>query len=139
MPFSLHRAVATFQRLTDWVLVTHQKYAAAYIDDIILYTQDWNEHLEAMRAALQELQQAGLTANPKKCILSKDVTKYLGFMVGQGRIHLRADNVEALYQYAPPYTRKQLRAFLGLTRSYQQFIPVCRNNSSLDKSIEREI
>lgn len=59
----------------------------------------------------------------KKCVLGKSETKYLGFMVGQGRICPLADKVEALHNYVPPQTWKQLRGFLGLAGYYQRFIP----------------
>lgn len=97
----------TFQRLIDWMLAPHQKYVAAYIDDDIIYTQDRNEHLEAMRAMLQDLWQAG----------------YLGFMEGQRYICPLANKVQALHHYPPICTCKQLRAFLGLTGYCQWFIP----------------
>lgn len=78
MPFGLNRAAATFQILIDWVLAPRQGYTAAYIDDIVAYTEGWDQH---MRAILQELRQAALMASPKKCTLGKAETKYLGFLV----------------------------------------------------------
>ncbi|XP_019391689.1 PREDICTED: uncharacterized protein LOC109310815 [Crocodylus porosus] len=55
MPFRLNGAAATFQRLIDWILAPHQEYPAAYIDDIVMYTQMWEQHVKALRAILQEL------------------------------------------------------------------------------------
>lgn len=55
MPFGLRGAAATFQWLIDWVLAPHQRYAMAYIDDIIIYINDWEQHLEALWAVLHEL------------------------------------------------------------------------------------
>ncbi|XP_014449616.1 uncharacterized protein LOC106737363 [Alligator mississippiensis] len=55
MPFRLHGAAATFQHLMDRVLAPHMGYAATYIDDIIIYTEDWAEHLKALRAVVQDL------------------------------------------------------------------------------------
>ncbi|KYO47746.1 RNA-directed DNA polymerase-like protein [Alligator mississippiensis] len=54
MPFGLHGAAATFQRLMDRVLAPHMDYAAAYIDDII-YTEEWANHLQALRAVIHDL------------------------------------------------------------------------------------
>lgn len=48
MPPSLYGAIATFQRLIGWVLAPHQQYAAAYLDDIIIYTNDWDQYLTAL-------------------------------------------------------------------------------------------
>lgn len=59
MPFGLHRAAATFQKLMDTILAPHGAYAAAYIDDII-FTKTWPQHLQAAVAG-------GMIANPRKC------------------------------------------------------------------------
>lgn len=96
MPFGLHGAAATFQWLTDWVLAPHQHYATAYIDDIIVYTNNWTQHLEALWAVLRELRSTGLMANPRTCVLGKAETKYLGFVVRQGRISPLTDKMEAI-------------------------------------------
>lgn len=55
MPFSLHGAVEMFQRLIDWALAPHQRYAAAYLADIIIYSNKLEQHLKALWAVLQEL------------------------------------------------------------------------------------
>ncbi|XP_014459060.1 uncharacterized protein LOC106737824 [Alligator mississippiensis] len=70
MPFGLNGAAATFQRLMDTLLAPHVSYAAAYIDNIIIFTPSWHQHLEALRAILGELQAVCLTTNPKKCKLA---------------------------------------------------------------------
>ncbi|KYO47105.1 hypothetical protein Y1Q_0014015 [Alligator mississippiensis] len=64
MPFGLHGTAATFQRLMDQILAAHAEYAAAYIDDIVIYSWTWEQHKNAFRAILTELRCAGLTANP---------------------------------------------------------------------------
>ncbi|CAM4589834.1 unnamed protein product [Lepidochelys kempii] len=66
MPFSLHGALATFQHLMDRVLQPHTKYAAAYLDDVVIYGNNWEEHLNQVVAVLRDLRAAGLMANPKK-------------------------------------------------------------------------
>ncbi|KYO19557.1 hypothetical protein Y1Q_0007488 [Alligator mississippiensis] len=78
MPFGLNGAAATFQRLMETLLAPHAAYAAAYIDDIIIFTSNWEQHLGALRAVLAELHTAGLMANPKKCKLAERETAYLG-------------------------------------------------------------
>ncbi|XP_075795997.1 uncharacterized protein LOC142831036 [Pelodiscus sinensis] len=55
MPFGLHGAAATFQRVMDRVLTPHQEYAAAYIDDIVIYSPTWGEHLKHVDAVLTAL------------------------------------------------------------------------------------
>ncbi|MGH0172760.1 UNVERIFIED_CONTAM: hypothetical protein FKN15_063695 [Acipenser sinensis] len=50
MPFGLHGAPATFQRLMDQVLAPHQQYAAAYIDDVVIFSSTWREHIIRLSA-----------------------------------------------------------------------------------------
>ncbi|KYO45139.1 hypothetical protein Y1Q_0007428 [Alligator mississippiensis] len=95
MPFGLHGAAATFQRLMDQILAPHAKYAAAYIDNIVIYSRTWEQHKSALRAILTELRHAGLTANPRKCVLAQKETKYLGFLVSRGTIKPLADKMDA--------------------------------------------
>ncbi|XP_029112827.1 uncharacterized protein LOC114912049 [Scleropages formosus] len=86
LPFGLHGAPATFQRLMDRVLTPHAGYAAAYFDDVIIYSPDWSQHLVHLRAVLQALREAGLTANPAKCAIGRGEIWYLGFILGNGQI-----------------------------------------------------
>ncbi|KYO45131.1 hypothetical protein Y1Q_0007420 [Alligator mississippiensis] len=123
MPFGLHEAAATFQRLMDRLLAPHAGYAAAYIDDIIIYSPTWAHHKQALRTILSELRQASLTANPQKCTLAKRETKYLGFLVGRGTIRPLADKVEMVRNFPATQNCRQLRSFLGLTNYYRRFVP----------------
>lgn len=122
IPFSLHGPAAMFQRLIDWVIAPHQGYAVAYIDNIIIYSEGWEQHLRALRLVLQELWLAGLMASPRKCTLGKSETKYLGFSVRQGNTWPLTDKIEMIKDYASPQTWKQTRAFLGLASYFWHFI-----------------
>lgn len=66
MPFGLNGAPASFQRLMDLVVDDLQEYAAAYLDDLIVYSDNWEDHLEYVKVILQRLRKAGLTVKPKK-------------------------------------------------------------------------
>ncbi|KYO41119.1 retrotransposon-like protein 1 [Alligator mississippiensis] len=123
MPFGLHSTATTFQRLMDQILVPHTEYAATYIDDIIIYTQTWEQHLGALRAVLVELRCVGLTANPRKCTFAQKETKYLGFLVGRGTIKPLANKVEIIRNFTAPQDCCQLWSFLGLTNYYRRFVP----------------
>ncbi|KAL0147151.1 hypothetical protein M9458_057675, partial [Cirrhinus mrigala] len=60
--------------------------AAAYLDDVVVHSEAWEDHLDRLQRVLSELQRAGLTANPRKCHLALSEAKYLGFQVGRGLI-----------------------------------------------------
>ncbi|KAL5505537.1 hypothetical protein EMCRGX_G006985 [Ephydatia muelleri] len=65
IPFSLQGVPATFQRLMEKVLQGLEDYAAAYIDDLVIHSATWEEHLTQIQTVLQCLQSAGLTAKPQ--------------------------------------------------------------------------
>ncbi|KAL0173009.1 hypothetical protein M9458_033320, partial [Cirrhinus mrigala] len=128
LPFGLHGAPATFQRMMDILLRPHQAYAAAYLDDVVIHSEAWGEHLDRLRRVLTELRRAGLTANPRKCHLAQFDAQYLGFKVGRGMIRPQDRKVAAIQEAPRPSTKTQVRAFLGLAGYYRCFIP---NFSSL--------
>ncbi|KAI2667015.1 Retrovirus-related Pol polyprotein from transposon 17.6 [Labeo rohita] len=123
LPFGLHGAPATFQRMMDVILRPHQSYAAAYLDDVIIHSETWQDHLERLRRVLLELRRAGLTANPRKCHLALAEAQYLGFRVGRGLIQPQKKKVDAVLSAPRPTTKTQVRAFLGLAGYYRCFIP----------------
>lgn len=108
MPFWLHGAAATFQHLVDTVLAQHRSFAATYIDDIIVFSETWQEHLIQLQKVLQALHEARLKVNPSKSHLGFRELKYLSFMVGHGSVHPILDKVVQLQSYPLPRTKKQL-------------------------------
>lgn len=111
LPFGLHGAPATFQRLMDIILKPHRQYASAYLDDIIIFSYDWESHLAKVQAVLNSLRKAGLTANPKKCSLGLEEARYLGYIIGRGVIKPQVNKIEAIQGWPRPSTTKQVRAF----------------------------
>lgn len=81
LPFGLHGAPATFQRMMDILLRPHRTYAAAYID-VVIHSESWDEHMYRLWKVLLDLQKAELTANPRKFQLGLSGTQYLGFQIG---------------------------------------------------------
>ncbi|KAI2655654.1 Retrovirus-related Pol polyprotein from transposon 17.6 [Labeo rohita] len=123
MPFGLHGAPATFQRLMDGILAGCEQYAAAYLDDVVTYSQSWQEHLEHLSDILKRLQKAGLTINSSKCSWAQVEVKYLGYLLGHGQIKPQVEKLKAIQNIPQPQTKKQVRSFLGLTGWYHRFIP----------------
>lgn len=123
MPFGLHDAAATFQRLMDQVLRGAEAYAAAYIDNVVIYSENWMDHLAHVADIFQRIQQTGLNLNPSKCSLGRKEVKYLGYVFGDGNIKLQVGKVDATSTCPTPTTKKQVRSFLGLDGLYRRFIP----------------
>lgn len=79
MPFGLHGAPATFQRLMDKLLQGCDGYSAAYLDDVVLFSHTWEEHMQHLSEVLGRIHKAGLTLNPSKCEWARQETRYLGY------------------------------------------------------------
>ena len=97
------------------VLRPHQHYAVAYLDDIIIHSQGWEEHLTRLQAVLDALRQARLTANPKKCKLGFEEMEYLGYLIGRGNVKPQERKVHVVCDLT------QVKSFLGLAGSYSRF------------------
>ena len=123
MPFGLHGAPATFQRLMDRVINGLDDFAAAYLDDLIIYSATWKEHLAQLRVVMERLRAAGLTAKPPKCQLGMSRCTYLGHVVGNGLVCPEPSKIQSVETFPTPANKKQVRRFLGLTGYYRKFIP----------------
>ena len=123
MPFGLHSAPATFQWMINHVLSGCQNFAQAYIDDIVVYSRSWEEHLDHLRQVFTRLQGAGLTVKIKKCQFGRPKVPYLGHLVGGGDLEPDPGKVQAVKEYPQPETKKDVHAFLGLAGYYRRFIP----------------
>lgn len=123
MPFGLRNAPATFSRLVSKLLMGLEEFCAAYLDDIIIFSNTWEEHLAHIHAVLTRVRSANLTLSPNKCHFAVAEVDYLGHHVGLGRVQPRAQKVQALLEFSPPTTRRQLQQFLGLAGYYRKFVP----------------
>ncbi|KAG1926090.1 gag-pol fusion protein [Pimephales promelas] len=110
MPFGLHGAPPTFQRLMDQVLHGLSDFMSAYLDDIVIFSETWEEHLKHLQMVLRRIQEAGLTINPDKCALAKKEIEYLGYVVGNGVIWPQVGKVQAIKSFTLPKTKKQMDA-----------------------------
>ncbi|KAK7880009.1 hypothetical protein WMY93_033328 [Mugilogobius chulae] len=123
MPFGLHGAPATFQRLMDRVLQGCEHCSAAYLDDVVIFSETWEDHIQHLSLVLKKIEQAGLTLNPAKCEWARQETRYLGYHLGQGEVRPQVDKVEAILKSPRPHTKKEVRSFLGLAGWYRRFVP----------------
>lgn len=127
MSFGLRNAPATFQRLMNRV-ISGLRGCAVYLDDVIVYSQTWDEHIGQIRALFDKFLKANLTVNLLKCEFAKATVVYLGKVVGQGQVRPVRAKVEAVNNYPTPTTKKELMRFLGMVGFYRCF---CRNFSTV--------
>lgn len=123
MPFGLQGAPATFQRMVDRLLNGLSNFSDGYIDDVIVFSATWGEHLSHLRQVFERIRQAGLTARAKKCQFGTSTCLYLGHIIGGGRVRPDTAKVIAIREFPTPQSKKDVRSFLGITGYYRKFIP----------------
>ena len=123
MPFGLHSAGATFQRLLDRIIgPALEPKAFAYLDDLVIVSSSFEEHIELLRVVFERLRSAGLRLNPEKCHFARRELKYLGHVVNSGGISTDPEKVRAIQEFPAPHNVKTLRSFLGLASWYRRFV-----------------
>ena len=124
MPFGLTNAPATFQYLMSKILKSVlNKTAFVYLDDILVISKTFDEHVKHINEVMTLLLQAGLKINWKKSFFLRAHTEFLGFKVGGSNIQVSEKKVESIVNFPRPNTLKQLRGFLGMSGFYRRFVP----------------
>ena len=121
MPFGMKNAPATFQRLMNKV-TQGVNNCVVYLDDVVIFTDTWDEHLLVLKHFLERLTEAKLVANLKKCEFVHAQVQYLGYVVGQGVVRPPDSKVEAIKDLSRPTTRREVRRFLGCFGYYRRFL-----------------
>ena len=131
MPFGMKNAPATFQRLINQ-LTRDLDGCEGYIDDIVIYSKTWQQHLECIRSFFNRLTQANLTVNLTKSEFGHPHISFLGHVVGQGEITPVMAKVEAITSFPAPQTKREVMHFLDMAGYYRKF---CRNFSIVTASL----
>ena len=123
MPFGLCNAPASFQRLMNKVFADNiGKFIAVYLDDILIFSRNIDEHWRHLRWALEKLREAKLYGRLHKCEFLKDQVDYLGFEVSPGGIKASPGKVKAVIEWPKPKSVHDVRSFLGLASYYRRFV-----------------
>lgn len=123
MPFGLSNAPATFQRLMHTCLGDQNLQSLlTYLDDVIIYSPDFDSHLAHLNSVLEKLAKHGLKLKMHKCHFLKKEVQYLGHRVSAEGISPDPEKVKCVEEWPTPKTVKELQSFLGLAGYYRRFI-----------------
>ena len=131
MPFGMKNSPTMFQRPINR-LIADIDGCEEYIDDIIIYSDTWETHLTIMRKLFRRLSKASLVINLVKSQLRCGYVRYLGHVVGQGKVKPVNAKIRAISAFPQPSTKKQVMRFLGMAGYYRKF---CPNFSSVTKPL----
>lgn len=124
MPFGLCNAPATFQRLMQRCLGGQvHDFLLIYLDDVILYSPDFDSHMAHLEQVFTKLKEHGLKLQPAKCRLFQRSVQYLGHVVSGGGVSTDPQKTEVVKDWPVPTTVREVRSFLGFVGYYRRFIP----------------
>lgn len=128
MPFKLKGAPTMFQRLMQRVLEgLNLMVAIPFLDDVIVHSSIFNQHLVDLQRVFQRQTNAGLTLQPSKCTLVAREVLYLEHIIGEHWIKPTETGIVAVVDYPTPRDLAALRCFLGLVRGYGVSCPTSRS------------
>jgi transposase InsO family protein len=123
LPFGLTNGPATFQRfINSQVFEYLDEFVTAFVDDLIIYSDNEEEHIEHVKAVLRKLRAAGLQVDLKKCEFHTTETKFLGFIVNTEGTQVDPLKIEAVTAWERPQNVRGVQAFLGFCNFYRRFV-----------------
>jgi transposase InsO family protein len=123
LPFGLTNGPATFQRYMNEVLFEFlDDFCTVFMDDILIYSANEEEHQQHVRKVLRRLREAGLTADIRKCEFHVTQTRFLGFIVSTNGIAPDPAKISVMASWGRPNTVRGVLSFLGVCNFYRRFV-----------------
>lgn len=125
MPFGLVNAPSTFQRAIYNLLNKHDlKFAIVYLDDIIVYSINFENHIQHLYTIILELQNNKMQINYKKSEYFCRKIDYLGYKIKKDSIYISKEKTKSIVLYPTPTNIKQVHQFIGLTSYYRRLLKI---------------
>ena len=115
LPFGMKSSPAIFQRAlmnTIWKNKLSD-FCCNYIDDILVFSRSFDEHVEHIRLLMKAVRDAGFRLKSSKCDFARSSVKYLGHIIAKNGVRPTKDNLKAIWEFARPQNRKNVRQLLG--------------------------
>ena len=123
MPFGLKNAPAVFQRFMNHIFRDMiDVYVVIYLDDILIYSKNREEHTKHVQSVLKRLMENHLFLKLKKCEFYTTTVTYVGIVITPEGVSMEKDKIEAIQEWKTPKTVKHIQAFLGFANFYRRFV-----------------
>jgi len=97
-------------------------FVVIYLDDILIYSDNMNDHKKHVKEVLKRLQENWLYASPTKCVFHQDRIEFLGFVLGVDGLRMDESKTQTIQNWPTPRRVKDIQFFLGFANFYKRFI-----------------
>ena len=122
LPMGYVNSMALFTRLMDTSMIGLGDFVSVYVDDLIVYSRTWEDHIQHLDKVFGRLHKAGLKVNLAKCAFAREEVPFLGHLVTRQGIRMDPAKVAAISEMQLPDDLTKLRSFLGATGHYRKFV-----------------
>ena len=123
LPYGLRSGTLIWQKVISKIFQSlNYKTMLLYADDLIIFNNSFEKHIDTLKEVFEKLRHANLTLNAKKCNLAQKEICYLGMKISETGIAVDDDKIKAIANLKQPQTLKQLRSFLGKTQFHKRHI-----------------
>ena len=120
MPFGLTNAPTAFQRFINDIFSDMLDVSVlAYLDDILIYSDNLDDHRKHVKEVLRQLRLHGLYARSDKCEFHKTQVEFLGFILSNEGLSMSPDKVKTIIEWPEPRRVRDVQSFLGFANFYQ--------------------
>lgn len=124
LPFGLAVGAAALSQMLDLILGDLKyKYVFSYLDDVIVYSENFEEHIAHITEVFSRLRKAGLTVNPNKLKLAEQKIPFLGHLVSYQGVSIDPERTRSIREFPPPSDGQGIARFIGMVGYYAKFIP----------------
>jgi hypothetical protein len=124
VPFSLATGAQVLTPLLDRVFQDLKfEFVYHYLDDVVVYIESCEEHLEHLEIMLDRLRSAGLTVKPEKVVFATQEISFLGHVISPAGVRIDPERTRAIRDFPPPRDTKGINRFIGMVNFYHKFIP----------------
>ena len=124
LPYGMKNSSSTFQRLMAEVLRDiNWKFCLVYIDDILIFSKDFDSHLDHLSQVFDRLRKANLTLKISKCEFATTSVSYLGHTISKDGIAVDPAKTKVIREFPTPRHANDVRSFLGMCNFFRKFIP----------------
>ena len=122
LPQGLRNSPPSFQRIMNNILGIFSDFCLVYIDDIIIFSRNFDEHLSHLNKVLYTLRQHNLILHPNKCEIAKQTVEYLGHLISSTSIKPLPDKIKSILSLPEPHTLVQANRFIDSLSWCRKFI-----------------